>query len=106
MVSLDAKPVPLLEENERVLCLTQPCRTIGNGVEHRSNVGRRGSDHSQNGTRGSLLLERFAEIPIALPYFLKLANILYCDHRLIGKGVQEIDLPLREGPDLEPADDE
>ena len=58
IVSPDGKPVSLLEENERVLCLAQPCRTFGNGGEHRTDVGRRGGNHPQDRTRGSLLLER------------------------------------------------
>ncbi|MGX1291699.1 hypothetical protein AB7M75_001607 [Bradyrhizobium ottawaense] len=65
---------------------------VGDGLEHRRDVGRRSRDHLEDvGGRG-LTLQR-------LPRRIEQADILDRDHRLIGEGLQQPHMMLSEGAD-------
>jgi hypothetical protein len=70
-----------------------PC----DGVEYRLQIGRRARNYPQDVGRRRLLLERLFRL-------LEQADVFNCDHRLVGKGLEERDLLVREWTDL-PASD-
>ena len=62
-----------------------------------ASVGERERD-AQDLAGGGLLLERFAQFPVARLEFLEEPNVLDRDHGLIGKGLQQSDLFSGNGP--------
>ena len=60
-------------------------------------IGRRARDHPQDLGRRRLLLERLFRL-------VEQPDVLDRDHRLVGEGLQELDLPVGERPHLGPPD--
>ena len=58
-------------------------------VEHRLGVGHRAADHAQDLGRRRLLLERLLGL-------VEQAHVLDRDHRLVGEGLQQLDVVRRE----------
>ena len=58
---------------------------LADGVQHRLDVGRRLRDHAQDLGRRGLLFQRFAQLG-------EQAHVLDGDHRLGGKGLEQLDL--------------
>src|SRR5262245_55828184 len=79
--------------DKSVVCLTQPCGTLRNDIQHRLKIGRRARNHAQDFACGSLLLQR-------LPKFLEQPNVLKSNNRLVCEGFQELDLSRSEGTHL------
>ena len=64
-------------------------------VEHRLQVERRAADDLQHvGGRG-LLLQRLGEIARPRLHLVEQAHVLDRDDRLVGEGLDELDLALR-----------
>src|SRR4030095_14284199 len=70
-------------------------RSLADDVEHGLHVGRRTRDDAQDCTRCRLMLERFLRL-------VEQAHILDRDRGLIGEGLHQRDLPVREWPGLHP----
>ena len=68
-------------------------RILRDSIQHRLNVRRRAGNDAQDLTRRSLLLQRFFE-------FLEQPHVLNRDHRLVGEGLEELDLRRGEGAHL------
>ena len=86
--------IPIEQANRRVIGPAHPRRALGNRVKHRLNVRRRAGDDAQDFTRRRLLLQRLLE-------FLEQPHVLDGDHRLIGKGFEQLDLRRGEGAHLD-----
>src|SRR6516225_5215475 len=82
--------ITLSTPNGRITCITQTCGVLSYYVQHRLNVSRRAGDDTQYVARSSLLLQRFFE-------FLKQPSVLYCNYRLVCKGLKRSDLSIVEG---------
>src|SRR6266481_933418 len=83
------KPLALAQENNRIVRLAKPARTLGDGFQHRLNVCRGSSDHTEDLACHGLLLQRFAQL-------VKQAGILDGDDGLGGEVLDQIDLLIRE----------
>ena len=68
----------------------------GDGVQHLIEVGRRGGDGTKHVGRGGLLLQRLAQLSVALLQLLEQPGVLDGDHRLVGERLQQRDLLLAE----------
>src|SRR5690348_15801981 len=82
---------------------TNPRRALGNGIEHLLNVGRRAADDAEHLGCRSLMLQRFAQLRVALLDFLKQPHVFNCYDGLRGKSFQQLDLLLGERADLQAA---
>ena len=72
-----------------------PVRPLRNRLEHRLHIVGRTGDHLQDvGGRG-LPLQRLLRL-------VEQPHVLDGDHRLVGEGLQQLDLLLGERPDLLP----
>ena len=69
------------------------------GVEDRENIRWRARDHAQNFRGRRLLLERLRQVTVPRLELLEQPHVLDRNHRLIGKGLQQLDLTLGEEPD-------
>src|SRR5712692_2902718 len=79
----------VVSEKMAVSSLAEPHHLFEHSVEHRREVAGRAVDDLQYlGGRG-LLLKRFARLGDQ-------PRVLHRDHRLIGKGAHQVDLPLGE----------
>ena len=76
--------------NCRIASFAQPRGVLGNDIKYRLNISRRAGDHTQNFTRGSLLLQRLGE-------FVEQPHVLDRDDGLIGESFEQLDLRRGEG---------
>jgi hypothetical protein len=95
---------PIEPEHHALDALAQPRGTRGDGIEGRLNVGRRRRDHAEDFAGGGLLIERLGHLrvglrqrPVLFLEFREQAHVLDRDHRLVGEGLRELDLLVREG---------
>ncbi len=82
--------------NNAELRVTQLDGVLGDHVEHRPHIGRRGADRLEDLARGRLLLQRLGEVAVTSLQLVEQAHVLDRDHRLIGEGLEEGDLRVRE----------
>ena len=71
-------------------------------LEHRLDVGRRARDDAQDLAGRRLLLQRLGEVAVARLQLLEQADVLDRDHRLVGEGLEQLDLPVGNGSGLGP----
>src|SRR4029434_114910 len=69
---------------------TNARRIPGNDIQYRLNRRRGASDHTQNFTRGSLLLQQLLQL-------VEQPHVLDGDHRLVGEGLKQFYLRWGEG---------
>src|SRR5258706_13935227 len=56
------KPLALAQENNRIVRLAKPASILGDGLQHRLNVCRGSSDHTEDLACHGLLLQRLAQL--------------------------------------------
>ena len=78
--------------------LAQPAALCDDGLEHRLDVGRRLEMTRRISLGGGLLLERLGEVAVARLQLREEAHVLDGDHGLVGEGLEERDLAVRERP--------
>jgi len=61
---LHAKTLTVAEHDGPIPGITQPCRSLGNGVQHWLELRRRGADDPQDLGRRRLLVERVGEVAL------------------------------------------
>src|SRR5262249_47909712 len=88
--------VVLAESQYHVINPTNPCGAFDDGVEDRLHVRRRTTDDAEYLGRCRLMLQGFAQFCVTLLDLLEQPHILDGDHRLVGKGLNQIDLPFGE----------
>ena len=71
-------------------------------VEHRLQIEGRAADDLKHVGGGGLLLQRFAQVVCARLHLLKQPHILDCDHRLVGEGLNQLDLLVGKRLDGDP----
>ena len=86
--------------------VAQAAGADGDRLEHRVDVRRGAADHPQDLGGGGLLLQGLGHLPVARLELLEQPRVLDGDRRLVGKGLQERDLPIGERPHLEPVGEE
>ena len=80
--------------------LAQACGGLGQSIEHRLQVEGRAADHLEHVGGGGLLLEGLGQLAAALLLGLEQPHVLDRDHRLVGEGLHQLDLPVGERPHL------
>lgn len=96
MVRLDDDIVAISQNDQRIICLAKPACAFHNRLEHRTDFSRRGSDNPQDiGTTG-LVRQRLGQISRPALQLFEEPYILDCDHGLVGKRGDEVDLLFRE----------
>src|SRR5262245_34014643 len=88
--------VPLVESQQHVINATNPGGARDDGVEDRLHVRRGAADDAEHLGRCRLMLQGLTQFRVALLDLLEQSHVLDSDHRLIGEGFDEIDLPIRE----------
>ena len=68
--------------------------------KHRLGIRRRTADHPQDLPRRRLLLQRLGQLAVPRLELLEEPHVLDRDHRLVGEGLEELDLLAGEGPGL------
>ena len=83
--------VPLIAKASAcVVCITEPRSVFRNHIQHRLNIRRRAGDDAQDLTRRRLLLQRLFEL-------IEKPHVLDGNDRLVGEGLQQLDLRRGEG---------
>ena len=88
------QPVGAQQIDRCVIGVAEPSGTFSDGVQHRLNVRRRPGDHLQYRAGRCLLLERFSHLACPRLHLVEKAHVLDGDHRLVGEGLDQFDLPL------------
>src|SRR6185369_14510523 len=70
----------------------EPCGGFNDDVQYRLQVGGRTADDAENVAGRGLLLQRFHQLLRASLHFLKQADVLDGNHRLVGEGGDQLDL--------------
>ena len=79
--------VPLAESQHHVINPTNPGGALDDGVEHRLHVRRRAADDAEHLGRCRLMLQRLAQLRVALAEFLEQSHVLDGDDGLVGEGL-------------------
>ncbi|HEY4956276.1 MAG TPA: hypothetical protein VII31_00555, partial [Caldimonas sp.] len=80
----------------------QPGAAIQNLVEHRLRIRHRATDDLQHLGSGGLLLQRLGDVPIARLELLEHLRVPDRDHRLVGEGLEQLDVTRGERARLAP----
>src|SRR5829696_8288938 len=91
--------VPGQADRRSVRLAKSSCR-FDERIENRLEIESRAADDLEHVGRGSLLLQRLAQVVGALAQFVEQARVLDGDDRLIGEGGDQLDLPLGERANL------
>jgi hypothetical protein len=81
--------------------VTEPQGAPYYGVEHRLNVGGGARDDTQDLGRCRLLLQRLGQVTVTDLELLEEPHVLEGDDRLVGKGLEQLDLLVAEGRGLQ-----
>src|SRR5262249_9442926 len=82
--------------HEAIQSAAEPHSALHDRVEDRLDVGRRAGDDPEDLAGGGPLLEGLGEVAILGLELLEEADVLDGDDRLVGEGLQERDLSVRE----------
>ena len=93
----DVDQFPVEPEDRTEAGVAQPRGVLDDGVEDRLDVGRRARDDPQDLGRRRLLLQRLFRL-------VEQPHVLDGDDRLVGEGLEELDLLVGERPHLGPPD--
>ena len=96
----EKEPIAVAAEDGGIPRLAQARGALGHRVEHRLDVGRRAADHPEDVGGGRLLLERDPQLGVARLQLLEQADVLDGDDGLVGEGLEQLDLVVREPPGL------
>src|SRR5215475_8321699 len=102
VVGPKAEVVSVDAADKGVAGTTETRRRLGHRIEDRLYVGARARYDAKDLGRRRLMLQRLAEVAVALLQFLEQADVLDGDDRLVGEGLQQRHLLVREGNDLRP----
>src|SRR5262249_33701171 len=94
--------VPLAESQHYVINTTNLCRALNDRIEHRLHIRRRAADDAEYLRRCRLMFQRLAQFRIAFLDLLEQSHVFNCDHRLVGKSLQQCDLLFSKRTDLHP----
>src|SRR6185503_6933309 len=92
----DPELVALDQEERSVHSLAEPTGVLGQSVEHWLQICRGARDDPKDLAGSRLLGERFREIAVAGLQLHEEPRVLDRDHRLVGEGLKQRDLPRAE----------
>src|SRR5687767_3162595 len=93
-----------LESQQYIIDPTNPRRTLDDGIEDRLHVCRRATDDAEHFGCRCLMLQRLAQFCVALLDLFEQADVFDGDYGLVCEGFEQIDLLIREWPNLSPTD--
>ena len=96
MMGDDAQDATVEPIEERPLRRAQPRRVLGEDLEDRLEIERRAADDLQHLAGGRLPLQGFGQIAVPRLHLGEQADVLYGDDGLIGKRLQQCNLPVWE----------
>src|SRR5215467_12183628 len=94
------KPLALAQENNRIVRLAKPASILGDGFQHRLNICRRSSDHTEDLACRGLLLKCLGQVAGTPAQLVKQPRVLDGDDGLGGEIGQQRDLLVAEGTNL------
>src|SRR4029079_17903300 len=89
--------LPVKPKHIAVLGTTKLSRALRYRFKHRPRIGRRPTDDTQNLTDSSLVFQRLGQLSLSCLLGLEQPRVLNGDDSLIGEGLKQCDLPVREG---------
>jgi hypothetical protein len=98
---IEVKPGAVVHVDGPGLSLTQSSGALRDRVEHGLDIGRRAADDTQDLARRRLLLKRLRQVAITGLQLLEQPHILDGDDGLVGEGLEQGDLAVREEPGLD-----
>src|SRR6185295_14740606 len=93
----------LAEPQPHVINPANLCRALDDGVEDRLHICGRAADDAEHLGRRRLMVQRLAQLRVALAEFLEQADVFDGDDGLIGEGFKKFDLFFCERSHFQPA---
>ena len=93
----DAQALIVEAEDERSFGLAQPDPVLRQRLEHRLEIERGATDHLEELAGRRLLLECAPQLVVSRLQLCEQPDVLDRDHRLVGEGLEERDLPAGRG---------
>src|SRR5215472_9033660 len=90
------KPLALAQENSRIVRLAKPASILGDGFQHRLNICRRSSDHTEDLACRGLLLKCLSQVAGTPAQLIEQARVLDGDDRLGREIFDQLDLFVAE----------
>ena len=94
----DSQKLTVEAEDRRAFGLAEPDGVLGQRLEDRLEVEGGPADNLEQLAGRRLLLERDPQLAVARLQLGEQADVLDGDHGLVGEGLQQLDLPVGEGP--------
>jgi hypothetical protein len=88
--------IAIVQEDTAEHGLAQTCGAFDNCPEHRLGVCQRPADDIKHLARRSLMFERLGELARTRLHLVEQPYVLDRDHRLVGEGLDQLDLFLSE----------
>ena len=92
---------PCVESQHHIIDPANLCRALDDGIEHRLHVRRRAADDAEHLGRCRLMLQRLAQLCVALLQFFKQSHVFNRYHGLVSEGLEKSDLLLGKGVNLQ-----
>src|SRR6516165_3600036 len=96
MLCLEYEMIVLPQRNNGVIRFAKLARTFHNCVEHRSNIGRRGCDDTQDAGAAGLMSERLRKFMTFRLHLVEQPRVLDGDDGLGGEVLNQLDLFVGE----------
>src|SRR4051794_35207254 len=80
------------------LCFAQTGGALRDHIKHWLPIGGRAADNAKHIAGRRLVLQRLCGLPCPLLHLLEKADVLDRNYGLVGKGLDEFDLAVGEGP--------
>jgi hypothetical protein len=97
----NTKQFALAQENNGIVGLAKPASALCDRLQYRLDIGGRSGDHAEDFAGRGLMSERFGELPGTCLHFVEQSRVLDGDDRLVGEGLNQLDLFVREGRTVE-----
>src|SRR5262245_5284469 len=93
----DAQIFAILKHYRRVIGIAELAGALDNGLKRRTDVRWRGGDHIQDVGAAGLVSEGFLQVTLFRLHLVEQPRILDRNDRLVGKRLDQLDLPLSKG---------
>jgi hypothetical protein len=94
MVRHEAQSRPTRQEGDAVRGATDTRGGLRDRLEHRLEIGGRAADDAEHVAGRLLLLDGLGQLSVARLQLLEQADVLDGDDRLVGEGLQQLDLAI------------
>src|SRR5215468_7676247 len=99
-----SQKIAVIQEDKAEHGLAKARGTLNDRIKHRLGICRRPGDDVKHLARRSLMFESFGQLALLRLHLVEQPHVLDRDHRLVGEGLEQLDLLRTKGSWLCPYD--